>query len=176
MKITSVKLTPIAVKRRTGFASRHVVVELATDEELTGLGEMSDFGHLPLYMPDLRDLEKSLNRLLVGRDPLQLNALVQLLLEMYPEEMFMYDMSAVIRCGVDVALHDLAGKKLGVPVAQLLGGAVRDRLRICYPIFRHRSKAEVEYNVANVGERLKEGFDMIRFYAGLDLDADEAFL
>lgn len=176
MKIRSVKLTPIAVKRRTGFTSRHVIVELATDEGLTGLGEMSDLGHLPLYMPDVKDLERSLNRLLAGRDPLQLNALAQLLLEMFPEETFMYDMSAVIRCGVDVALHDLAGRKLGVPVAQLLGGAVRDRLRICYPIFRHRSKAEVEHNVANVGERLKEGFDMIRLYAGLDLDADEAFL
>jgi galactarate dehydratase (D-threo-forming) len=176
LKIVSVKLTPVAVKRRTGFVSRHAIVELATDEGLTGLGEMSDFGHLPLYMPDLRDLEKSLNRLLVGRDPMQLNALEALLLEMFPEEMFMYDMSAVIRCGVDVALHDLAGRKLGVSVAQLLGGAVRDRLRICYPIFRHRSKAEVDYNVANVGERLKEGFDMIRLYAGLDLDADEMFL
>jgi len=176
LKITSVKLTPVAVKRRTGFLSRHVVVELRTDAGLTGLGEMSDFGHLPLYMPDLRDLEKSLNRLLVGRDPLQLNALEALLLEMFPEEMFMYDMSAVIRCGIDVALHDLAGKRLGVPVAQLLGGAVRDRLRVCYPIFRHRSKTEVEHNVANVGARLKEGFDLIRLYAGLDLDADEAFL
>jgi len=176
MKITSVKLTPVAVRRRTGFVSRHVVVELATDEGLTGLGEMSDFGHLPLYMPDLRDLEKSLNRLLIGRDSMQLNALEALLLEMFPEEMFMYDMSAVIRCGIDVALHDLAGKRLGVPVAQLLGGAVRDRLRICYPIFRHRSKAEVEHNLLNVGERVKEGFDMIRLYAGLDLDADEMFL
>jgi muconate cycloisomerase len=176
LKITSVQLTPIAVKRRTGFTSRHVVVELATDEGIAGLGEMSDLGHLPLYMPDVRDLERGLNRLLVGRDPLQLNALEMLLLEMFPEEMFMYDMSAVIRCGVDVALHDLAGKKLGVPVAQLLGGAVRDRLRICYPIFRHRSKAEVEHSIANVGERLKEGFDLIRLYAGLDVDADEAFL
>jgi muconate cycloisomerase len=137
---------------------------------------MSDLGHLPLYMPDVHDLEKSLRRLLVGRDPMHLNALEQLLLDLFPEEMFMYDMSAVIRCGVDVALHDLAGKRLGVPVAQLLGGAVRDRLRVCYPIFRHRSKAEVEHNVESVGERLNEGFDMIRLYAGLDLDADELFL
>ena len=82
----------------------------------------------------------------------------------------------MIHWGFDVALHDLAAKKLEVPVHQLLGGAVRDRLRICYPIFRHRSKAEVEHNVESVGERLAEGFDLIRLYAGLDLDADEAFL
>ena len=89
MKITSVKLTPVAVKRRTGFVSRHVIVELGSDEGLVGLGEMSDFGHLPLYMPDVRDLEKSLSRLLVGRDPMLLNALEQQLLELFPEEMFM---------------------------------------------------------------------------------------
>jgi L-alanine-DL-glutamate epimerase-like enolase superfamily enzyme len=176
VKITSVVLTPVAVKRRTGFVSRHVVVELATDEGLTGLGEMSDFGHLPLYMPDLKDLGQNLGRLLVGRDPREINALEALLLEMFPEEMFMYDMSAVIRCGVDVALHDVAAKSLGVPVSTLLGGALRDRLRVCYPIFRHRSKDDVAANIANVGERLKEGFDLIRLYAGLDLDADEAFL
>ncbi len=176
MKIAAVKLTPVAVKRRTGFLSRHVIVELTTDDGQVGLGEMSDLGHLPLYMPDVRDLQKNLNRLLAGRDPMQLNALEQLLLEMFPEEMFMYDMSAVIRCGVDVALHDLVGRELGVPVSQLVGGAVRDKLRVCYPIFRHRSKSEVDHNVAIVGERLTEGFDLIRLYAGLDLDADELFL
>jgi muconate cycloisomerase len=176
VKIQSVKLTPVAVRRRTGFVSRHVIVELESDAGLVGLGEMSDLGHLPLYMPDLRDLERNLNRLLAGRDPTQLNALEQTLLEMFPEESFMYDMSAVIRCGVDVALHDLAAKSLDVPVHRLLGGAVREKLRICYPIFRHRSKAEVEHQVASVGERLAEGFDLIRLYAGLDLDADEMFL
>ena len=176
MRITDLRLSPVAVKRRTGFVSRHVIVELESDAGLVGLGEMSDLGHLPLYMPDLRDLSKNLRRLLVGRDPMQLNALEQLVLEMFPEAMFMYDMSAVIRCGIDVALHDLAAKRLGVPVSQLLGGAVRDRLRVCYPIFRHRSKAEVEHNVESVGERLAEGFDLIRLYAGLDLAADELFL
>jgi muconate cycloisomerase len=176
LRISAVKLTPVAVKRRTGFLSRHVIVEIESDEGLVGLGEMSDLGHLPLFMPDVRDLERSLHRLLAGRDPMQLNALEQLLLEMFPEEMFLYDKSAVIRSGVDVALHDLAAKKLGAPVSQLLGGAVRDRLRVCYPIFRHRSKAEVDHNVDVVGERLEEGFDLIRLYAGLDLDADELFL
>ena len=45
-----------------------------------------------------------------------------------------------------------------------------------YPIFRLRSTDEVESNLKVVAERRAEGFDVFRFYAGANLDADEAFL
>jgi galactonate dehydratase len=32
--------------------------------------------------------------------------------------------------GIDIALWDLKGRKLGVPVYQLLGGSVRDKLKV----------------------------------------------
>lgn len=176
MKIRSIELWPVAVKRRTGFLSRHVIVEIKTDEGVTGWGEMSDFGHIPVYVPDLADLERTLNRLLAGQDPRHITDLTSRLLEVFPEEMFMYDMSAVIRCGIDVALHDLTAKSLDVSVSAYLGGRMRDRLRVCYPIFRHRTTAEVATNLERVDEYLKEGFDLIRLYAGQNVLADELFL
>lgn len=176
MKIRSIGLWPVAVKRRTGFLSRHVIVEIQTDEGVTGWGEMSDFGHIPVYVPDLVDLERTLNRLLVGYDPRQITDLTTRLLDVFPEELFMYDMSAVIRCGIDTALHDLTARALNVSVSTYLGGRMRDRLRVCYPIFRHRTTAEVATNIERVEEYLKEGFDLIRLYAGQNLDADELFL
>ena len=176
MRIRSIALWPVAVKRRTGFLSRHVIVEIKTDEGVTGWGEMSDLGHIPVYVPDLADLARTLNRLLVGEDPRQIMDLTTRLLDVFPEELFMYDMSAVIRCGIDVALHDLVAKSLDVSVSTYLGGRMRDRLRVCYPIFRHRTIAEVPQNIERVDEYLKEGFDLIRLYAGQNVDADELFL
>ena len=37
---------------------------------------------------------------------------------------------AKIYCAVEIALYDLAGKARGVPVSELLGGRVRDRIRL----------------------------------------------
>ncbi len=176
MKITAVKLFPVAVHRRTGFLSRHVIVRIDGDDGASGWGEMSDFGHIPVYVPDLVDLERTLARILIGRDPRQIHDISARLTELFPEEMFMYDMSAVIRCGIDIALHDLVARSLGVSVGTLLGGRLRDRVRVCYPIFRHRSIDEVSANLERVAEYLSEGFDLIRLYAGQNPDADELFM
>jgi muconate cycloisomerase len=81
-----------------------------------------------------------------------------------------------VRQGVDLALHDLIGRTEGVPVYDLLGGKLRDRMRVCYPIFRLRSVAEVTPNLERVAEKRALGFDLIRVYVGANLEADELFL
>ena len=81
-----------------------------------------------------------------------------------------------MRQGIDLALHDLNGRAQGVPVYQLLGGKLRDRMRVCYPIFRMRAVDEVAGNLARVEEKLAQGFDLIRVYVGVNLEADELFL
>lgn len=172
MKISNVELIPIHTRRETGLVSQHVIVRLFTDNGLVGLGEISDLTHFPLYMPQLDDLQATLTGMLVGQDPFQLSCLEDLLFRVYSQG----DKSNVIRCGVDIALHDLLGKALEMPVHDLLGGKYRDRLRVCYPIFRHQSKEDVPGNIQRVKDRLAQGHDMIRLYIGVDLDADEFFL
>jgi muconate cycloisomerase len=172
MKINRVELIPVHTPRETGLVTQHVIVRLYTDTDIVGLGEMSDLNHAPHYMPRLDDLKDTLERILVGRDPRQLVNLQEALMRAYPQG----GKASLVRCAVDIALHDLLGKAWGVPVYDLLGGKVRDRLRVCYPIFRHRSKAEVAENIRRVGDRLAQGHDMIRLYVGGDLDADELFL
>src|SRR6476661_6867884 len=49
---------------------------------------------------------------------------------------------------------------------ELLGGKLRDRMRVCYPIFRMRSVEEVGPNLERVEEKLQLGFDLIRVYVG----------
>jgi galactarate dehydratase (D-threo-forming) len=176
MKIQRVQLFPIATPRQTGIANQHVIVRIDAGESHVGWGEMSDLSHVPMYQFDLPELARMLNELLRGKDARNLAKIEDDLIRFYPDEGHMYSRSGLVRQGIDLALHDLIGRAEGVPVYDLLGGKLRDRMRVCYPIFRMRSTDEVEPNLARVEEKLKLGFDLIRVYVGANLAADELFL
>lgn len=176
MKIQRIQLFPIATPRQTGIANQHVIVRLETDDEHVGWGEMSDLSHVPMYQFDLPELERMLNELLKGRDPRNLAKIEDDLIRFFPDEGHMYSRSGLVRQGIDLVLHDLLGRVNGVPVYELLGGKLRDRVRVCYPIFRMRSVEEVAPNLEQVEEKLAEGFDLVRVYVGANREADERFL
>ncbi|HEY8026898.1 MAG TPA: galactonate dehydratase [Burkholderiaceae bacterium] len=115
MKIT--KLTTFRVPPRWMF------LKLETDEGIIGWGE-------PVIEGKARTVEAAvheLSRYLVGQDPMRINDLWQI---MYRGGFYRGGpilMSAI--AGIDQALWDVKGKALGVPVYQLLGGLVRDRMK-----------------------------------------------
>ncbi|CAH1200233.1 Galactarate dehydratase (D-threo-forming) [Paenibacillus allorhizoplanae] len=176
MKISDLRLTVIAMPRNTGFVCKHVIVEIDADNGLTGIGEMSDFSHLPHYSLDIQDMAVVLKSILLGQSPFDISLLNKELLSNFPETMFYYEKGNFIRNGIDAALHDLCAKSLGISVAEFIGGRIKEKIKVCYPIFRHRFMEEVEENLAIVRERLSKGFDTFRLYVGKNLDADEAFL
>ncbi|WP_371377523.1 mandelate racemase/muconate lactonizing enzyme family protein [Sporomusa aerivorans] len=176
MKISDIRLTIVGIPRTTGFVSKHGIVEVLTDEGLTGVGEMSDFSHLPHYSLDTRDLEQNLRELLVGKNPLNMMPIAKELLANFPESLYLYEKGSVVRSGVDMALHDLCAKYMGQSVAELLGGRHEEKIKVCYPIFRHRFMEEVEENLEVVRMQYQKGFDVFRLYVGKNVDADEAFL
>ncbi len=176
MKIQRVQLFPIATPRQTGIANQHVIVKLETGDGAIGWGEMSDLSHVPMYQFDLAELARMLNELLKGKDARNLVKIEDDLIRFYPDEGHMYSRSGLVRQGIDLALHDLIGRVDGAPVYQLLGGKLRDRMRVCYPIFRMRSVEEVGPNLDRVQEKLDAGFDLIRVYVGANLEADALFL
>ncbi|MFB9291562.1 galactonate dehydratase [Pseudoduganella plicata] len=116
MKIT--KLTLYRVPPRWMF------LKIETDEGITGWGE-------PVIEGRARTVEAAVNELseyLIGQDPLRINDLWQV---MYRGGFYRGGailMSAI--AGIDQALWDIKGKALGVPVYQLLGGLVRDRMKM----------------------------------------------
>ena len=176
MKIQNITLHPVVIPRHSGIISRHVIVEITADNGKTGIGEMSDFCHLPMYVPDAADLEKQLNCRLNGLDPMQRFLISDLMKEMYPEQMYIYDMGSVIRCGIDIALHDLIARELGISVTELIGGKCRDSIEVCYPIFRLTDEKEIEPALNGVAQRLEEGITLFRYYYGRDFDVDARFL
>ncbi|UUZ90444.1 hypothetical protein LJK87_31660 [Paenibacillus sp. P25] len=157
MKITNVSLTVVGIPRHTGFVSKHVIVELLTDEGVTGIGEMSDFSHLPHYSLDIKDLTTVLKSILVGRNPFDLSLINKELLGNFPETMYYYEKGNFVRNGVDAALHDLCAKALGISVADLIGGRIQEKIKVCYPIFRHRFMEEVEEKPGGRPQTLSAG-------------------
>jgi galactonate dehydratase len=116
MKIT--KLTTYRVP------PRWMLLKIETDEGIVGWGE-------PVIEGRARTVEAAVHELsdyLVGQDPARINDLWQV---MYRAGFYRGGpilMSAI--AGIDQALWDIKGKALGVPVYQLLGGLVRDRMKM----------------------------------------------
>ena len=120
MKITDVK--PFIVSAHN---DNWVYVKVYTDEGITGVGECS----LETREQTVAAAVRELNRYLVGKDPFDTEKLFYLC---FRDEY--WGAGAVLTSAlsaVDMALWDIKGKALGVPVYQLLGGKFRDKLR-CY--------------------------------------------
>jgi galactarate dehydratase (D-threo-forming) len=174
--ITVVSLYPIQTPRLSGDASQHVLIRLDTDSGIIGAGEYADVTDLPLTMPDLDDLQKSLTNVLCGQNALELARLDHLLSLLFTGRGDTGIYTGSLRAGIEMALHDIAGKALGVPVYVLFGGPVRTKIKVCYPIFRNLNEGHIERNLQIVNQILGEGFDNFRIYIGGSPDMDELFL
>jgi galactonate dehydratase len=120
VKVTRVKTLVVNAELRNW-----VLVKVETDDpELYGWGEATLEWQTRAVVGAVEDLSP----LLVGQNAMRIAHLWQ---SMYRHHFFkpgLVTMTAI--SGIDQALHDLAGKALGIPVYQLLGGAVRDVVRM----------------------------------------------
>jgi L-alanine-DL-glutamate epimerase-like enolase superfamily enzyme len=174
MKLVDVGLFPVELESlhpggpRTPDLRQHLVVRLETDDGHVGWGEITGQAARPLSGPNVHDLRDCLGGLLLEEDPLNLARIHERL----TAGLASAGRANSIRCGVDLALHDLIGKRLGVPVHVLLGGALRTTIPVAYPIPAHRRMEHVPASIVYMGEMLERGFALVRFYIGLNLDAD----
>lgn len=113
MKITDLELVP---------ASKYLFIKIHTDEGITGIGEVGAWGFIDATVGAL---EKFKNYL-IGKDPLQIEHHWNY---MYRSLYFRGSIVMSAIAAIDIALWDILGKKLGVPVYQLLGGKTRDKVR-----------------------------------------------
>ena len=102
------------------------LVEIQTDAKLSGLGEITLGYFAPESVPALVEFFRPM---LVGRDPQELTRLAR---DMFDEAVWWGRNGAgrSVIGGIEMALWDLLGKALNVPVYQLLGGKVRDRIPV----------------------------------------------
>lgn len=134
MRITRMTCTPVAVPYRTeeiwAFGRRQgqvsVLVELQTDEGLTGIGEAAAYPSADIVLA----VFAGLNDMVVGADPFAIEALVHRI-DLVGTWHHVRASSPAI-AAVEMACWDLVGKACGQPVANLLGGPCRDRVEFFY--------------------------------------------
>lgn len=115
MKITDIKPLPVWVGSRN-----QLVVKVETDEGIYGLGESGLSGREQAVIGAL----KHFREFLIGKDPMQIGRIWQ---ELYRSQYFEGGrVLLAAQSAIDIALYDIAGKALNVPVYQLLGGKQRD--------------------------------------------------
>ena len=116
MKITGIKTFPIQAGRDM------FVIKVETDEGIYGLGE----GGCSSRELAEEAAVQHFSRFLIGMDPMQIEHIWQKCYRSNYHEGGRVLTGAI--SAIDIALWDIAGKKLGVPVYQLLGGACRHRV------------------------------------------------
>ncbi len=116
MKITQIELFTVP--------PRWLFVKVSTDEGVSGWGEPIVEGHAATVEAAVREMDT----FLIGADPDRIEDLWQLLYRARFYRGGPVMMSAI--AGINQALWDIKGKRLGLPIYRLLGGPVRDKIRV----------------------------------------------
>ena len=115
IRITGLKTFPVG---------NRVFVKVYTNEGVTGLGEGSLTGRAATVKAAIEEHE----RLLIGRNPTEIELLWQQMFR-WPRARGGPMLNAALSA-VDIALWDILGKLLDVPIHKLLGGPARRRIRL----------------------------------------------
>ncbi|RJT01473.1 mandelate racemase/muconate lactonizing enzyme family protein [Halococcus sp. IIIV-5B] len=99
------------------------LIEIETDAGVTGIGEAYRGGGIP-------ELVAYTNRFLVGENPLDVERVVKRIIQEMSGHGGTTGKVVTAASGIEIALWDIAGKILGLPVYQLLGSKYRDEIRI----------------------------------------------
>lgn len=136
-----------------------VLVRVHTDVGITGLGEAYHGAGVHHIAVD----ERLTQRALIGQDPRNVDKLFRDMKSSMSASGYYQGavMSAI--SGIEMALWDIAGQAIGVPIWQLLGGAYRDSIRLYNDCHAGDEPDEPESWVAKAKQVESRGFDAIKF-------------
>jgi galactonate dehydratase len=149
MKVTRIKSMNVMGERGRAF----FVVKVETDAGIHGLGEVG----MIRWGAAIEKAVEHLSELVVGQDPFSTERIWQ---HMFRGSFFPAE--GVYSCAlsaIDIALWDIKGKALGMPVYKLLGGPVRDKV-VCYPHTQGGTSAEL---VDNCRRAVDAGWKFVRW-------------
>lgn len=146
-----------------------VVIRIFDENGISGIGECDAPAYVVksfLEMPTQHIWSKNISEILIGSDPIEITALWERIYEgtCFPGRrgLGIHALSAI-----DIALHDLVGKQLGIPVYKLLGGAKKESIHPYCTIFpgmpQGRSIGELMKIIeTQFNKALSIGFDAVK--------------
>ncbi len=175
MKITRVEAIPVCVPLKAGMTAKtahgehatspYVVVRVHTDAGIVGLGEatISALWSGETQAGSVAVVRDYFAPALTGQDPRDITAARRVMDHLVKLNPF-------TKAAVEMALWDITGQAAGVPVYRLLGGKVRDRVRIKLVVWARDVPAARE-----MAERwLGMGVTCLKVKVGLDSETDVA--
>src|SRR4051812_17580085 len=161
MKIIDIRATPVTVPLLAPL--RHAngchwgrfvrtIVEVETDNGLIGLGEMGGGGE------SATAAIVGLKRYLLGRDPAKLEEMRYLIANPTAS---LYNNRTQILAALEFACLDILGQAWNVPVSEILGGRLRDRVRFAsYLFFRYANEKNGEGEVRTIDQLVREAKEL----------------
>jgi glucarate dehydratase len=165
MKIVDIRATPVTVPLEAPL--RHAngchwgrfvrtIVEVETDEGLIGLGEMGGGGESAVAAI------AGLKPYLLGRDPARLEEMRMVIANPTAS---LYNNRTQILAALEFACLDILGQKWGVPVCDILGGRVRDRVEFAsYLFFRYGNPRDGSGEVRTADQLVAEALALKERY------------
>jgi L-alanine-DL-glutamate epimerase-like enolase superfamily enzyme len=128
MKIAKVEPIPVAYPEPNDFnATRYLcLVKITTDDGIVGWGE--SITQFPEANPAVAAIIEGMAEVIIGRDPMHIEAIWHSMKDRAWWYGYGGGIASYAIAAIDIALWDIKGKALGVPVLELLGGPVHDRL------------------------------------------------
>jgi D-arabinonate dehydratase/D-galactarolactone cycloisomerase len=136
--------------------TRSVIVQIETDEGISGVGECS-----PMNIEVMAHfVNKALAPLIVGEDPLEVEKLwSKMFYSTY--KLGPHGVQPEAISGVDIALWDILGKFAGLPVCKLLGACYRDKIKM-YASIGGGAPLTPDQMVRRVADAIEKGFLAIK--------------
>ncbi len=175
MKITRIEAIPVCVPLKKGMTTKtahgehvtspYVIVRVHTDEGIIGLGEatVSQLWSGENQSTAMTILREYLEPAVVGKNPQDITLIrraMDAVIKLHP----------FTKAAVEMAMWDITGKAAGLPVYQLLGGKVRDRVRIKLVVWAR----DIEGSRAMAAQHLAMGVTCVKVKTGLDPLSDIA--
>ena len=154
MKITDVRHFIV----HPGWRKNWVFVRIETDAGITGWGEA--YSQYDRDRPVASHVDE-LSRYLVGRDPFQIKHITTMAYDDYAARRGSLEFYCAIS-GIEAALWDIVGKALEQPVYRLLGGQVRERIRVYANGWSYGMDTPADYARAAAGV-VQQGFTALKF-------------
>jgi L-alanine-DL-glutamate epimerase-like enolase superfamily enzyme len=143
---------------RCAIIGRNPTVRIVTDQGVSGYGQAES------YKPYLKPMVLFYKDYLIGEDPTDVARVMLKIRRMGAFKPWGAAVSAI-----EIALWDIAGKVAGEPVYKLLGGKIRDRVRIYNGAVRFPMTGHTPQDYAEAMAKMKdakEGFTLIKQAVG----------